>query len=56
VLSRRYGLGGVEPGTFDEVSAELGLTRERVRQIQIEAIERLRRAIKHGGLTPENLS
>jgi RNA polymerase nonessential primary-like sigma factor len=56
VLSRRYGLDGAEPGTFDEISAELGLTRERVRQIQAEAIDRLRRFVKSGGITRESFA
>ncbi len=55
VLERRYGLGGAEISTLEEVAAELNLTRERVRQIQIEALDQLRRVIKRGGVTRENL-
>ncbi|WP_415165589.1 RNA polymerase sigma factor RpoS [Propionivibrio sp.] len=55
VLERRYGLGGAEVSTLEEVAAELNLTRERVRQIQIEALDQLRRVIKRGGVTRENL-
>jgi RNA polymerase nonessential primary-like sigma factor len=55
VLERRYGLGGAEISTLEEVAAELKLTRERVRQIQIEAIDQLRRIIKRGGMARENL-
>jgi RNA polymerase nonessential primary-like sigma factor len=55
VLERRYGLGDVEIGTLEEVAADLNLTRERVRQIQIEALDQLRRLIKRGGVTRENL-
>jgi RNA polymerase primary sigma factor len=42
VLVRRYGLDGEEPATLSELSAELGVSRERVRQIQREAQEVLR--------------
>lgn len=42
VLVRRYGLDGAEPATFRELAAELGVSRERVRQIQREAQEVLR--------------
>ena len=55
VLERRYGLCGAEISTLEEVAVELNLTRERVRQIQIEALDQLRRVIKRGGVTRENL-
>ena len=55
VLERRYGLGGCEISTLEEVAEDLELTRERVRQIQIEALDQLRRAIKRGGVTRDNL-
>ena len=55
VLERRYGLGGGEISTLEEVAADLSLTRERVRQIQIEALDQLRRVIKRGGVMQENL-
>jgi RNA polymerase nonessential primary-like sigma factor len=51
VLARRFGLLGYEPATLEEVGAEIGLTRERVRQIQVEALRRLRDI-----LTQQNLS
>ncbi len=55
VLERRYGLNGVEVGTLEEIAADLDLTRERVRQIQVEAVDQLRRVIKRGGITRDNL-
>ena len=55
VLVRRYGLGEREVGTLEDVAADLGLTRERVRQIQIEALSQVRRIIKRSGMTREAL-
>ena len=55
VLERRYGLDGGEISTLEEIAADLDLTRERVRQIQIEALDLLRRAIKRGGVTRDTL-
>ena len=55
VLARRFGLRGFEPGTLEEVGKEVGLTRERVRQIQVDGLKRLRRALECQGLNPEQL-
>jgi RNA polymerase nonessential primary-like sigma factor len=41
ILERRFGLKGQDPATLDDLAGELGLTRERVRQIQQEALARL---------------
>ncbi len=55
VLARRFGLMGYEPSTLEDVGTEIGLTRERVRQIQVEALRRLKDMLGHQGLTLENL-
>ena len=55
VLARRFGLLGYEPSTLEDVGAEIGLTRERVRQIQVEALRRLRDMLSHQGLSLESL-
>ncbi len=58
VLVRRYGLDDKDPGTLAEVGDKLGLSRERVRQLQMQAVKRLKsgefgsalRAAYSGGL------
>jgi RNA polymerase nonessential primary-like sigma factor len=50
VLARRFGLRGYEVSTLEEVGLEIGLTRERVRQIQVEALKRLRDIMEKQGL------
>ena len=42
ILEMRYGLNGEEPSTLDEVGREFNVTRERIRQIEARAIEKLR--------------
>lgn len=44
VLARRFGLMGYEAATLEDVGSEIGLTRERVRQIQVEALKQIGRA------------
>lgn len=51
VLSRRFGLRGYPTSTLEEVGREIGLTRERVRQIQVEALRRLREILEKEGLS-----
>jgi len=41
VVVLRYGLGDAEPKTLEDIGRRLGLTRERVRQIEVEALKRL---------------
>jgi RNA polymerase nonessential primary-like sigma factor len=55
VVSRRFGLRGYESSTLEEVGREIGLTRERVRQIQVEALKRLRVVMEMQGLSGESL-
>lgn len=55
VLTRRFGLRGYKMCTLEEVGREIGLTRERVRQIQVEALRRLRDIIEKQGLCSESL-
>ena len=55
ILARRFGLMGYEASTLQAVGEEVGLTRERVRQIQIDALARLKRAALRDGLSEEEL-
>ena len=55
VLSRRFGLRGFEKSTLEEIGKEINLTRERVRQIQIEALKTLRGLLEKQGLTQEDI-
>lgn len=55
VIIRRFGLHGFEAATLEQVGRELGVTRERVRQIQMEALRRLRRILVTRGLSEDIL-
>ncbi|MBW2058172.1 MAG: sigma-70 family RNA polymerase sigma factor [Deltaproteobacteria bacterium] len=46
VISYRYGLGGQEPMTLDAIGKIMGVTRERIRQIENKSLLKLRRIIK----------
>ena len=50
VLSRRFGLNGFDSDTLENVGHEIGLTRERVRQIQIDALKQLRLVMGQEGI------
>ena len=53
VIERRYGLNGYEVCTLNNLADNLGVTRERVRQIQIEALTQLRRRVSSEGVTAD---
>jgi RNA polymerase nonessential primary-like sigma factor len=55
ILARRFGLCGFEEATLEEVGIEVGLTRERVRQIQVEALKMLRIIMQEKGILSETL-
>ncbi|VVC76188.1 RNA polymerase sigma factor RpoS [Aquicella siphonis] len=55
VLCRRFGLGGYERQTLEEVGKAVGLTRERVRQIQMSALKSLREIMERYGLDSDIL-
>jgi RNA polymerase nonessential primary-like sigma factor len=51
IIIYRYGLRGEERFTLDEISSQLNIAREQVRQIQLRAIKKLQVKLKHMGLT-----
>jgi RNA polymerase nonessential primary-like sigma factor len=55
VVERRYGLNGMEISTLEQLAQDLGLTRERVRQIQLEALSSLRRILRRSGINRDVL-
>lgn len=55
VICRRYGLCGYEDATLEQVAQELGVTRERVRQIQMDGLRQLKEILKSHGYTFESI-
>lgn len=55
ILAQRFGLFGNEETTLEDVGKVVGLTRERVRQIQVEALKELREKMENEGIVGENL-
>lgn len=54
VVERRFGLHGYEHSTLERVAQELGVTRERVRQIQMDALRRLRDILEKEGFSVDS--
>jgi RNA polymerase nonessential primary-like sigma factor len=55
IVSARFGLFDQEPETLETLSQRLGLTKERVRQLQNEALVKLRRRIGRSGVRSDNV-
>ncbi len=55
VVEQRFGLNGDEAATLEEVGERIGVTRERVRQIQVEALRRLRKILEREGVSGDQL-
>ncbi|NOU23417.1 MAG: RNA polymerase sigma factor RpoS [Methyloglobulus sp.] len=55
VICRRYGLCGYEDSTLEEVAQELNVTRERVRQIQMDGLKRLKEILQVNGYSFESI-
>jgi RNA polymerase nonessential primary-like sigma factor len=55
VVEQRFGLNGQEKGTLEDVGNAIGVTRERVRQIQMDALKRLRQILEAEGLSEDSL-
>ena len=55
VVERRFGLHGYSVSTLEQVGQEIGVTRERVRQIQMDALKKLKRILEQEGFSVEAL-
>jgi RNA polymerase nonessential primary-like sigma factor len=55
VIMRRFGLDNDDPATLETLAEEMGVTRERVRQIQQEALVKLKRAMAARGVVRDSL-
>ena len=55
VVERRFGLHGYKISTLEEVGNEIGVTRERVRQIQMDALKHLREILESEGFSSDAL-
>jgi RNA polymerase nonessential primary-like sigma factor len=55
IIEKRYGLNGYEIQTLEQLAATLDLTRERVRQIQLEALQTLRMILRCDGVSREGV-
>ena len=53
VIERRYGLNDAETMTLDQIAQNMGVTRERIRQIQNEALGQLRNRLAEQGIVKE---
>lgn len=51
VVERRFGLHGHRRATLEQIGDEIGVTRERVRQIQLDALRNLRTMMEHDGIS-----
>lgn len=55
VVERRFGLHGYRRATLEQIGAEFGVTRERVRQIQLDALKNLREMMESHGISGDTL-
>ena len=55
VVERRFGLHGCRRATLEQIGEEIGVTRERVRQIQLDALKNLREMMESHGISGESM-
>jgi len=55
VVERRFGLHGYRRATLEQIGEEIGVTRERVRQIQLDALKNLREMMESHGISGESI-
>ena len=55
VVERRFGLHGYRRATLEQIGDDIGVTRERVRQIQLDALKNLREMMESNGISGDSL-
>ncbi len=55
VVERRFGLHGYRRATLEQIGDEIGVTRERVRQIQLDALKNLRTMMEEHGISGDTI-
>lgn len=55
VVERRFGLHGYQRETLEQIGADIGVTRERVRQIQLDALKNLREMMESHGISSDTM-
>jgi len=55
VVERRFGLHGFRRATLEQIGHEIGVTRERVRQIQLDALKNLRTMMENDGISSDTI-
>ena len=55
VVERRFGLHGYHRATLEQIGEEIGVTRERVRQIQLDALKNLREMMESHGISGDTM-
>lgn len=55
VVERRFGLHGYQRATLEQIGADIGVTRERVRQIQLDALKNLREMMESHGISSDTM-
>ncbi len=55
MIERRFGLNNCEACTLEDLALELQVTRERVRQIQMESLRILRQLLRRRGVSKDEL-
>ena len=55
IIAHRFGLYGFNESTLEDVGKHVGLTRERVRQIQVDALKQLKDILEENGVSKDIL-
>jgi RNA polymerase nonessential primary-like sigma factor len=55
IIEKRYGLNNRSPSTLDDIGSRIGITRERVRQIEKQAIKRLQNSVREKNIDSSDM-